>query len=953
MDARGIKCVCASLFVALSSVFFAEAQGQDAASSQPKTKDYGAGFEMFFKLGLPELSGARYVKLDLYSSNTMAQYFYDPSFSGNAWLLKEDKDGASVFILKDGRELEVYDYSHVMKAKQKDVQAKPSSSDGQVVFATQNEDSETRTFGLWHDADLKKDLSKSLQQIAMSDSPNRKLDIGGGLLHGVSLLTAAQAYKLGLNGEANQIADAVFKKSKPPQLAISIAVNLLADAKYNAALDKFFIDGDWNALATRLDALLISFPSGWRAAPAVAKLSALVKRRAAASAPPALSDVPLDEENRALASELAVADSAKLGLRNSFSSEARGLWLFADQRDAKLKNHGELQVIDRIKARGMKAVPLLMALAKDDYLIKGDSANANHNIFNPLDDSGEDAAERILNSMRRPASRSDVALMLLASIVAGEESYDIGRNGRDSVVEKAAAWYASNKDKDELDLAKSYVSDGSQTQRVMAFTYLIQSSSSEKDFSDVEKYLLEAEVGDRFIIESAKRYAIKRGAPAQAFVDKYVKKLKEFEPEQEWERKQINDAIGELTQAVSTRSAKEVIGEIASGSAKFDERLSLLAIKLKSEKRGDVVKLLLSGATEAKSPEIAGRFISYLSTTRGYVRSSSYEQGNSNRQDVSPLPIGDSAGLWKTLLADERLLGGSSELKISEQATMVFESLYLPPESAAARQKASMYLDPLRIRSISKQRVEKALDGVKTSDLPPFPDPDSITEERRNALLTELKALPPKDAASTFAKMSYGELALLIREADKDASLCANFAQEANSIRKVETGDSSLDVLNGAAFDKKAADRVFEILKGFATQGVSVLVEIRRQPCLGGIEISVQKAADGAYVDQRAKMLAAQLKPGDSGVSGILSIPGYFGAAGWPIAKDAASVQRKKASDDLLAEAVNDVDGDMNDAIKQRQTEFWKRLDSFSAGEGNLLRPGSIKFYSLQAPKQQ
>ena len=71
------------------------------ANSQEQARDYTRLFPKFHKLGLPDVTGAQYVTLNMYSGHYyqggMAN-MHDLRLTGNAWLLKENKEGASVFV---------------------------------------------------------------------------------------------------------------------------------------------------------------------------------------------------------------------------------------------------------------------------------------------------------------------------------------------------------------------------------------------------------------------------------------------------------------------------------------------------------------------------------------------------------------------------------------------------------------------------------------------------------------------------------------------------------------------------------------------------------------------------------------------------------------------------------------------------------------------------------------
>ncbi len=937
----------------------AQPQAQESAQ---KPKDYGAGFEKFFKLGLQDVSGAKYVKLDVFSSGFFDPAFYMQELSGNAWLLKEDKAAKSSFALRGGRAFEIYDNAALMKIKQKEMEAK--LKEGKLKPGRSfsfDFDSDGKMAGQWRDADFKKDLAKMLKLLSSSRSNKRDFARDNSL--GAFLLTAAQAYKMGLKDEGNQLAAAVFETAGSPQKAIAQAMSSLADAQCNAALDKFFEDGDWNGLAKGLDSLLATFSSGWRLAPAVKKLSAEVKARAAQTAVPELKGEGLSDEDRKLALEMASIDvSNSSGLQKLFLQGGRN-WLLRDAK-AKPAGSGDQGVVGKIMDGGMKSVPLLIAMLKDGYMLKLDSQKASrHFVSYDSGDSGEDAVERRYRSMRRPATRGDLAAILLSPILPKDDSSPDA--GPEALEEKASAWYAQNKAKSPSELARLYMAEGDSQQKSEAVSFLIR-SGTEKDFADMEAILLDGEADDYFILQAARDYAMKRGASAKPFVEKFIKKLNDTPAEEDYEKRQIKETVAALNEAVSSRGAKEILDDIASGAKKFEESSNVLMGKLKAQKRGEAVKLLLSAAIAAKKPEDSVKLMAFIRMLGVPSSPEDMEEGGDESAEGDSLK--DNAALWKSLLADSRRIkgyGGAVPISVGDVAASMIEMLSMmnggPAAGAglASRQKALSGLDSKKLMDIVKARALKILDGAKEEELPKYPSTENVGAERKKKLLEDFKAQGDGAAARKLcSSFSDDELLVLIDEADKDDSIVAKFGQEANTVRKIGSDEQGLDSLKdleafkGKPLDKAMLEAVFAVAKRLGVEGKGAILELTRGQSFEGVEIKLSKMLPDSDESKLAQGMRGSQKAGEPAVVGLLAAPpGLMASSTWTF--EAEKKAEKKKDGDALDAAVGELDGEVNDIMSQRRQDFWKKAEGFCAGKGNVLRGALIRFYAVPAKKDE
>ena len=84
---------------------------EEKAPAQPpapsaKPKDYGAGFEMFYKLGLPDVSKGKFVYI-------IWDHYY-PEFDSinsrvSSFLLEENKQDKSILVVRNVQVIEAYD----------------------------------------------------------------------------------------------------------------------------------------------------------------------------------------------------------------------------------------------------------------------------------------------------------------------------------------------------------------------------------------------------------------------------------------------------------------------------------------------------------------------------------------------------------------------------------------------------------------------------------------------------------------------------------------------------------------------------------------------------------------------------------------------------------------------------------------------------------------------------
>ncbi len=234
------------------------------------------------------------------------------------------------------------------------------------------------------------------------------------------------------------------------------AVNQLADGKYDEAMNSFIMDGDWSAYAEKVDRLVQVYGNDWGKSSAMKKLVENLKLRAMLKTPPPVSGDGMDEEDVKLAFELAEHNGPK-GKVAMF-----GVWLFEVKGKITFTFGAEDSPIRRIKKRGMRSIPLLIALLKDECFTRMDKNVLEGGVRQHADSEFENLPpERVIekryNCLRRPATRSEIAIALLKPLIIDKTAIARGSGDKelnlDAFAESVNVWYAANKEKRPLALA--------------------------------------------------------------------------------------------------------------------------------------------------------------------------------------------------------------------------------------------------------------------------------------------------------------------------------------------------------------------------------------------------------------------------------------------------------------------------------------------------------------------
>lgn len=965
-----------------------------------QVRDYSKGFQEFYKLGFPDAAKAEYVNINVYREygpdmNMMMGALYELKLAGNGWMLEETPKVKGRFIVGNCRVLEVYDQEALMKERQKKwAEAQKTNTTGQVVMVDPWRDNDGKTLGQWKKVDAKKDIEKILAYLKKRGEKNERfdsMDYSGG--YGALFLNAIHFHRRGYTNEANAIVGQLFEAAGDPRKVLVQGMSHLADSRYSGAYDAFLKDGNWETFGKELDTLLAKFATSWKTAPAAKRLADRVNQQLAQPQVPPLVGEGLTDEDKALALELATARLPTPSPYNHYGGSGQ-LWILpavapAFRYPGMPDGKGDTNVVSRIKKRGMKSIPLLLALLKDDTLtrmdmqsVRGNSGYSRSYFSSDGDQLGEEQINQMYESMRRPASRSDIAFFLLQSVLPQKEEQMQRRQepmGRDELAEECKTWCEANKNKTPLELARLYGQEGNQEQQRAGMQYLVK-KGTDADMEAIEKRFLESS-NPAMNAGVVQEYVQARGEKAKAFLEKYEARVNEkasagsdemFNDKQF--KKMAKQQLKYLKNMVTFKPPKELLAEVAAGTKTINEISQGFYQGIAKEKTDDVLTMVLDAALNAKDAATC-RDLLYMAAAAGRARGGMEEEVATDGEDGEAaqapseppkLQIAKHADAWKKLLADTRSLSdgiGGGPVTVGDAAATMINTVYGQDERVPYAMRPRTYTAlGKRTSGIYRARAEALLAGKKGAELPQFPSLTDITDEQKKAVVEKIMKTAEASLAQTVSALSPNELVALSVSVPKDAKLKAKLVPVANKVQAV-SGDvelaadvKELESAKGKAMNKETVDRLLALCRKLTAAGKVVSCTANRLSGLDGIEITVRQTRP------QSKEYAALVESGVLGgaeptadISGTVADSACHGAAVWPMDTPATAEAAKKpaAGEDekLLDAAVVEAEAQIKaDGVKS-QSEFWKAVEQFCAGKGNVCGSGMISFFGKPAVK--
>jgi hypothetical protein len=966
----------------------AAAQAGAAAPAATAAQDYSLGFKAFVRMGVPDTAKAEYVGLTRYGGGGFSPglfAFHEIKLSGNAWLLAENKDGKNVFVTSEGQRREVYDRKTFTAKKR--VGAKDFEEMGQ-----------------WKSADLARDLAKASEfldkKIKAKESGDRsarydsfsRSDEGPGTL----FLFAVFAWQNGRVQEANELAGKLFALAGDSRKVIVAALNVFADGQLDAANEAFRKDRDWKAYRETVAGLLKSYTAGWRKAGAVRMLAERLEARAGMAQPPPVSGEGLGEEDQKLAAALAL-EPPEEG-RDALNAA----WLFPRSKSA--RDEAPADAVGRIRARGLKSVPLLLALAADETLcpVHRDELGGGRIYYSSSSDSREspeELARKLYDQMDRPMTRGEIACALLRTLCAEDEE---GRRGDEAPLpeETAAAArkvYDAVKTLPPEALAGHFLKNGSQGQKESAINYLAE-SDADAHAEAIEAFLLEppAENNRHFFGGGSDNalvhlYVEKRGEKAAAFVEKYAEARKKVEPpsglgdnEQYVKEmaKQAEREIATLRAMVKKADLAEVVAAMVASEEGGDD-FGAVFTALRRVSAAQALPALLSAAVQTTNAAARARVLQTLpmlslaggagemeAAMENAATPEAMEEAIKKIAEKNKQSVGTNAASWKVLLADTRaapernaFFAGFDDytVKIGDLAAQAVESLYGGDPMAGfsggrehrENLRAELQMEILRARAAAR------LEGKDEGQLPGWPSADDVGAERRKAIdASVVKAADAAALAAALDALNDAETLYLAEAAEANPAVQKALAPLSRRIVSVAADPvlapedaARLAAFKGAALSTNLVAAMREVCARQVSLGKPVSVGLSSGGLGRGLALNVKPLDEMAQRQFSGFALGGEKKP-QGLVTGLLrGGGGDYTHCMWPVELPAAAAPVGAAAAD--EEEDDDLPGSFAEMFEGEQERFGQAAAEFCASEKALGRETTVLFVGALPSKEK
>ena len=854
---------------------------KDKAGTKPpkeKVPDYSRGFALFYKLGLPDVAKAEYGRVNFSGFGSSNFHGHAINLLGNGWLVKKDKKNGTMDVIYDCGRHKYWTPAKLAKEQAAEIKElkKKYANDGKklaeaFVKLQRKYQSKPRAFfqKVSLDKDIKTVIDKLTENKKDGDSFINRLrwehELAGKLF-----IFALNVNAKGKKDDANRIVHYLFKVGDKRKV-IKAGLNYFANSRYKAIYTRFKDDHDWKQYLARVEKLVNRIPGVWEEKPVIELLVERLKAKLAGP-PPELPEKNLTPEDRKLAKELANIKECSLGgyaipgyFRNVNISNFRdSLWVlrFPEIKMAKnRRNHFSFgkasPVIEKIASRGIKSMPLLIALLKDTYLINAPSISGMHSwssrSYSRDDDEERDKAEILAeyNQMQnRPLGRNDVARALLKGLLPKTGDRDYGEEADpEEFYEECQDLYKILKGKTELQIAEYYLKDGGKTQKALAVLYML-TVKAKKFYPKIEKFLMASPCMEN--AELVKLYVDNRGKAAKPFLQKFTKAFNESYARSMKLRSKSNDDFGDskyraqkkkqleaekkklfktLEQMTSGKTVREVLDKVASGKTKLDGSTTTWLVRMLDKKSmGDAIREILTALPKAKNVEtkwqlISGLLSKYLQATR---KNKSYA-------------LKDDRTLWLKLLADKQEIPEDKWPGLPSTISgnvLLMLARHIDPKGQSENIPDLIALFPAnKIGQILRNRVDAVLDGKK---VPPFPSAKNVTDKQRKQLIVALQAVSAAKLPEAFGKLSHDEVMAVAEILPKEPKLNAELLKSANRIVKVNCALPEKPPVSGGMLTPEVVRKLVEFCEK-SEKMQNVRIKIKRSPCLEGVEIDITR----------------------------------------------------------------------------------------------------------------
>lgn len=754
-----VRPVAFSLFLSLS---FSPAWGETAeqpTEAAPTIPDFSKGFERLVALGLPSLEGAEWIALDE-QGHSQSDYYTREILSdikGCAWRFQVN--GKPVILPLGSLQVT-------------DVPAESGGGRG-ILGALFGGKKKPTTIDVKADAVA---ILKALNDPQKSERLRSSLEYSGSTTLGTLLIFATQLHQAGHKEEANRLAATLFSMAAP-NVAIDAAVSLLADRDYAVLTKQFEEKQDWMAYQKGLDELIQRYPRGWSSLGAIQMLKPLVAKRAAGTPPPTpkLEGITLNPKAVTAIGELVDFSSGRISDKQ-VEDYAKEHGIAPSQLTQQIREHlrAQLQQSDeqgeslwllekqeetpadpkaKLKALGMEAVPTLAAIVADDTLTLTPNAGSQRDVYYSSRSSLAEQTAAIFQKLQRPLTRGEIACRMLCEVLPGVDSSEATP---ESLAASAIDFWKQHRNSSQLQLAKTYLHDGDNSQQYSAADTLIRLNSPEAH-QIFEQFVLEQEQPSSSL-RQVTEYLKARKSAAKDFFTKYSDALKkELSDNSEnnsnlgWQLQQaggIDKLLKGLSVHIRNESPRTMLLEIVKADKPDITELESVMNTVAESSSEEFATLFLEAAATAKSLEARQTLLTQI------YQSAYYSERGTKRIAI---PLNDDTKKhWTTLLSDDRY--STDGIPIRGLATSAFAAF--DPKIKFSAMIEIGQVAPVSFYQLFEEYTKAALEG---RTLPELPDASKVSSERLEEMTKQISQSKPQDVRAVIRAWNLNEKIAFLR----------------------------------------------------------------------------------------------------------------------------------------------------------------------------------------------
>jgi hypothetical protein len=942
--------VCAFLLAGLATSLAQAAPNPPAAEQT---------LETLFELGLPDTRGAKWVRVESWSGpgaqNVTSPLFtendYGQSEGGNAWLIREERDGMVDIVLNQTL--------RIRARKHRDDAGEDTRRSSVVQFAP---------------ADLDKDLTRLAAALQKLQKKSRPTDEDEGDYETRRALAQAHQSFLFLAHLHRQGKVEAVRKHLPALLAVAPSSSLLdqslsaiAEARLEKLTEDWVTRGSAESYAKGIASLCGEFTRGWEGRDAALQLAERVR----AQTPGAGANEPTAKQAASLLLALKEDQLSQLPRHRNWLLPGAGSGDEEEDEEEPEESSapplpGAPKPADKsgpiaaLFAKKYEAAAALARLLDDHRLLRirrhfaredADAASRRYHIPGLDRDSDDEAYDHL----PRPYELGELADDLLSQL------YPEDLRERADAASKSApmlAWLREVSAMNDEQLAWHFMTradDANSSEFRKGLTFLVKQGGKDSmvklqevftdpavwtgggdtAFDALEIYLKRFE-GDRDAFAAKLEPIVKKAfaADQQAQLSNYGSNIadsikKHYETQFAAQQKH-------LAQILHPRGYAEILEEIAAASEEDAQaQLASLQSALGKNAPPDAEGKIFQAAAKAKLPSVKYQLLSLLSQ----------DLAGTDKEPPKLDPAARDSLL--ALLADEQApssapWGRDTSVAEMTAAAVVWRRV---PKAEMEKWQGLASTAPHLLPSWLKARATAYAKGETP---PPRPDAARVDAAKLAALLAELGAAKPADALNAFRAKSPDEQLALVQHLEKAPDWPPSLIAAHLTIWKASADEGlKLDIAKwkGRQFNAALHTELVADAEKAALAGEPYTLRLTAAGTLGGVVLRVSRTPKKVTIEQLTRVglagLAGKAEPA-AAVACMIQIPQPTGrGAGasyyFPVWKDAA-VNTAWRAEHLKFDAKPKTEEKPENARANRNdpAAFQSRLNDFTG-----LKPGS------------